>query len=100
MFDSLFKVFPSLFYIWVIYFAMPSSPSSYIFSSAVPNPWLFPSGCRGETAKAQRCEVAAGGALGTVGVQCGLAMLSFSSALGEKKAYILVHCMDPLQEPE
>lgn len=53
MFASLFKVFPFLFYISVICFAMPSSSNSYIFSSAVPNPWLFPSGYRGEIAKTQ-----------------------------------------------
>lgn len=68
-------------------------------SSVVPSPWLFLSGVGEGLSKGQRCK-AARGALGTAGVQCGLAMLTSSSAYGERKAYVLVHCMDPLQETE
>lgn len=56
---------------WIVYFAMYSSLGSYIFSSTVSNPQLFPSGRKGETVQRLRDPKQLGEALGTAGAQWG-----------------------------
>lgn len=83
----------------IVYFAMYSSLGSYIFSSAVSNPQLFPSGRKGETVQRLRDPKQLGEALGTQGLGV-VSPFTCSSAPAERQVYILVCCMNPLQETE